>query len=67
MDALDRMTESNTEIEKLRIEATMAMHKDNLINCQEYRKLELERGRLQQESSERMATVFADAIKKTAK
>ena len=32
MDALDRMTESNTEIEKLRIEATMTMHKDNLVD-----------------------------------
>ena len=49
MDALDRMTESNTKIEKLRIEATMAMHKDNLVDRQEYRKLELERDRLQQE------------------
>ena len=47
MDALDRMTESITEIEKLRIEATMAMHKDNLVECQEQRQLELERDRLQ--------------------
>ena len=35
IDALDKMTESTTEIEKLRIEATMTMHKDNLIECQE--------------------------------
>ena len=67
MDALDRMIESNTEIEKLRIEATMAMHKDNLVNCQEHRKLELEISRKQQESSERIAAIFADAIKKIAK
>ena len=67
MDALDRMTESNIEIEKLRIEATIAMHKDNLVDRQEHRKFELERNRLQQESIERMAAVFADAIKKTAK
>ena len=66
MDALDRMTESNTEIEKLRIEATMAMHKDNLVDHQEHKKLELEISRKQQESSERMAAMFANAIKKTA-
>ena len=46
MDAIDRMIESTTEIEKLRIEATMAMHKDNLVERQEQRKLELERDRL---------------------
>ena len=67
MDALDRMTESNTKIEKLRIESSMAMHKDNLVNRQEQRKLELEISQKQQESSERMAAMFADAIKKTAK
>ena len=42
MDALDRMTESNTEIEKLRIESSMTMYKDNLVDRQEQRKLELE-------------------------
>ena len=47
MDALDSMTKSNTEIEKLRIEATMAMHKDNLVEHQEHRKLEPEKDRLQ--------------------
>ena len=31
MDALDRMTKSNTEIEKLRIETTMVMRKNNLV------------------------------------
>ena len=46
MDAIDRMTKSTTEIE-LRIEATMAMHKDNLVKREEQRKLELERDRLQ--------------------
>ena len=66
MDALDRMTKSTTKKKKFRIEATMAMHKDNLVERQEQRKLELERNRLQ-ESSERMAAVFADTIKKTAK
>ena len=38
MDALDRMIESNTKIGKLRIEATIAMHKDNLVDRQEQRK-----------------------------
>ena len=45
----------------------MAMHKDNLVDCQEQRKLELEIFQKQQESNERMAAMFADAIKKTAK
>ena len=31
MDAIDRMIESTTKIKKLRIEAIMAMHKDNLV------------------------------------
>ena len=46
MDAFNRMKKSNTEIEKLRIEATMAMHKDNLVDRQEHRKLEFEKDRL---------------------
>ena len=67
MDAFDRMTESNSEIEKLRIQSSMAMHKDNLVDRQKQRKLELEIFQKQQESSERMVAMFADAIKKTAK
>ena len=67
MDALDRMTESNIEIKKLRIEATMAIHKDNLVERQEQRKLKLERDQLQHDSNERIAAVFVDAIKKIAK
>ena len=43
MDALDKMTQFTIEIEKLRIEATMAMYKANLVERQEQRKLELER------------------------
>ena len=35
MDAIDRMTESTTKIENLRIDATMAMHKDNLVERHE--------------------------------
>ena len=67
MDALDRMTKSNIEIKKLWIETIMAMHKDNLVERQEQRKLELEKDQLQQESSERMVVMFADVIKKIAK
>ena len=42
METLDKMADSIAEIEKLRIEATLTMHKNNLVECQENRKLELE-------------------------
>ena len=64
MDTLDRLADSTAEIEKLRIEAALTMHKDNLIERQENRKLELELFRLQQASGERLATMFADVVKK---
>ena len=42
MDALDRLADSSAEIEKLQIEANLTMHRENLADCQENRKLELE-------------------------
>ena len=67
METLDRMADSTTEIEKLRIEAALTIHKDNLVERQENRKVELEMFRLQQESSERLAAMFANVVKKSAK
>ena len=67
METLDRMADSKVEIEKLRIEAALTVHKDNLVDHQENRKLELEMFRLQQESNESLATMFADVVKKSAK
>ena len=66
METLDRMADSTAEIEKLRIEAALSVHKDNLVDRQETRKLELEMFRLQQESNERLAAMFADVVKKSA-
>ena len=66
METLDRMADSRAEIEKLRIEAALTVHKDNLVDRQETRKLELEMFRLQQESNERLAAMFADVVKKSA-
>ena len=67
METLDRMADSTAEIEKLRIEAALTMHKDNLVERQENRKLELQMFRLQQKSSERSAAIYADVVKKTPK
>ena len=66
MDSLDRLADSTAEIERLRIEAALTMHKDNLIERQENRKLELEMFRLQQASGERMAAMFAEVVKKNS-
>ena len=41
MDTLNRMNESTT-IEKMRIEAALSMHKDNLLDRQENQRIELE-------------------------
>jgi len=62
MDAINRLSISTTEIEKFRIKATLTMHKDNLVECQESRKLELE-FQLQQTSSEIMTALFLDLVK----
>ena len=42
MDTLNRMSESTATIEKMRIEAALSMHKDNLLDRQENRRIELE-------------------------
>ena len=47
MDSLDRLADSTAEIERLRIEVVLTMHKDNLIERQKNIKLELEMFRLQ--------------------
>ena len=67
METLDRMADSTTKIEKLRIEAALTIHKDNLVERQENRKLELQMFRLQQKSSERLAAMFVNVVKKFAK
>ena len=66
MDTLDRLADSTAEIERFRIEAALTMHKDNLIERQENRKLELKMFRLQQASGERMAAMFAEVVKKNS-
>jgi hypothetical protein len=38
MDLLDRLVDSTAEIERLRIETAITMHKDNFIERQENRK-----------------------------
>ena len=66
MDTLDRLVDSTTEIEKLRIEASLTVHRENLLDRQENRKLELDLFQLQQAGNERMASLFADVVKKNA-
>ena len=62
MDALDRLADSSAEIEKLQIEANRIMHRENLADRQENKKLELELFQLQQASNERMVAFFADVV-----
>ena len=38
MDSLDRLADSTAEIERLRIEVVLTMHKDNLIERQKKHK-----------------------------
>jgi hypothetical protein len=66
MDSLDRLADSTAEIECLKIEAALTMHKDNLIERQENIKLELEMFRLQHASGEMMAAMFAEVVKKNS-
>ena len=81
METLDRLVDSIAEIERLRIEASLTMHRENQEErCiqrerddeqrqrdqEATRKLELDLFQLQQASSERMTTLFADAVKKNA-
>ena len=64
MESLDRLADSTAEIERLRIEVALTMHKNNLIERQENIKLELEMFRLQHASGEMMAAMFAEVVKK---
>ena len=48
MDTLNRMSESTATIEKMRIEAALSMHKDNLLDRQKNRCIELEMFKMQQ-------------------
>lgn len=66
MAAIDKLSDSSAEIEKLRIEASLTMHQENLVDRQENRKLEFELFQLQQASGERMAALFADVVKKNS-
>lgn len=62
MDTLNRMSESTTTIEKIRIEAALAMHKDNLLDCQKNRHIELETFKMQQAENEKLATLFTNVV-----
>ena len=66
MDTLDRLADSTAEIERLRIEVTITMHKDNLIEGQKNKKLELKMFRLQQASGKMIAAMFAEVVKKNS-
>ena len=62
MDTLNRMAESTATIEKMRIEAALAMHKENLLNRQENRRIELEMFKMQQAWNEKLVSLFADVV-----
>ena len=42
MDTLNHMSESTATIENMRIEGALSMHKNNLLDRQENRRIELE-------------------------
>ena len=62
MDTLNRMAESTATIEKMRIEAALAMHKENLLDRQENRRIELEMFKMQQAWNEKLVSLFADVV-----
>ena len=66
MDTLNRMSESTATIEKMRIEAALSMHKDNLLDRQENRRIELEMFKIQQAENEKLAALFADVVTRQA-
>lgn len=66
MDTLNRMSESTATIEKMRIEAVLSMHKDNLLDRQENRRIELEMFKIQQAGNEKLAALFADVVTRQA-
>ena len=81
METLNRLIDSNAKIERLRIEASLTMHRENQEerriqrerddeqhqrDQEATRKLELDLFQLQQASRERMAALFADVVKKNA-
>ena len=82
METLNRLVNSNAKIERLRIEASLTMYRENQEepriqherddeqrqrDQEAKRKLELDLFQLQQASSERMAALFVDVVKKNAK
>ena len=62
MDTLNRMSESTTTIEKRHIEAALTMHKDNLLDRQENRRIKLQMFKMQQAGNEKSTTLFADIV-----
>jgi hypothetical protein len=62
IDSLDRLADSTIEIERLRIEVVLTMHKNNVIERHENRELELEIFRLQYASGKKMAAMFAEVF-----
>jgi hypothetical protein len=56
------MSESTASIEKMRIEAAFTMHKENLLDRQENRRIELEMFKMQQAGNEKLAALFADVV-----
>lgn len=62
MNTLNRMSESTATIETLRIEAVLSMHKDNLLDRQKNRCIELEIFKMQQTCNEKLTALFADVV-----
>ena len=58
IDILNPMNVSTSTIEKMRIEAALDMHKDNLLDRQENRRIELEIFKMQQIENKKLATLF---------
>jgi hypothetical protein len=62
MDTLNRMSESTATIEKMRIESAFTMHKENLLDHQENRRIELEMFKMHQAENEKLAALFVDVV-----
>ena len=62
MDILNHMSESTTTIEKRHIEAALTMHKDNLLDHQENRRIKLQMFKIQQVGNEKSTTIIANIV-----
>ena len=62
IDTLNPMSVSTSTIRKMHNQVALDMHKDNLLDRQENKRIELEIFKMQQIENEKLATIFIDVV-----